>query len=85
MKTAGGFFVLVLLALVLASTLSSQVPVLDHFQCYKIKASRGNLCAAESPNPGAECETEEACGGTEDITAYCVPNRFPKHLRVSLF
>lgn len=44
---------------------------LNHFLCYRTKGSLGNRCTLDSFNPGAVCETEEDCGGTEDVTNFC--------------
>jgi CSLREA domain-containing protein len=61
------------------------VPVaLNHFLCYKTKASKGDLCAGGAPNAGAACETEEDCGGEEGVTALCVANKFPKGVQAVL-
>ena len=44
----------------------------DHFQCYKSRDSRGEICAAASPsNAGASCNAETDCGGVEDDTDFC--------------
>jgi hypothetical protein len=57
----------------------------DHVLCYKTRSTRGDRCSDEAPaGAGAACETEEDCGGTTDETALCLPNAFPKGLRVSL-
>jgi len=64
---------------------------LDHFLCYKTKSTKGDICTADAPaNAGGVCEIEEDCGGNSlddelDETSFCVPNKFPKGLRVSLF
>jgi hypothetical protein len=47
---------------------------LNDFLCYKVKATGGNRCDANAPNPARVCETEEDCGGVEDVTEFC--NRF---------
>ncbi len=47
---------------------------LNDFLCYKVKATGGNRCDANAPNPARVCETEEDCGGVEDVTDFC--NRF---------
>ena len=58
---------------------------LSHFQCYKTKSSRGDTCTDDAPvNGGQPCEGEEACGGVDDVTAFCVPRKFPRDLRVQL-
>jgi len=61
---------------------------LDHFYCYKTKATRGELCAANAPlNPGAACLAEEDCGGVSSgpgETSLCAPNGFPGDVRVTL-
>jgi hypothetical protein len=45
----------------------------------------GNICSSSAlSNGGGACETEEACGGTEGVTDFCIPNKFPKDLQVSL-
>jgi hypothetical protein len=50
---------------------------LNHFMCYAIKATKGNVCAGEGAgNPGATCDVEEDCGGITDETDFCVPNKF---------
>jgi glucose/arabinose dehydrogenase len=49
---------------------------LNHFLCYRIKGSLGHRCTLDSPNPRAVCDTEEDCGGTEDVTTFC--ERFRK-------
>jgi len=63
---------------------------LDHFFCYRTKSTKGDLCTAEAPaNAGNTCDTEEDCGGFSgdedtDASSFCVPNTFPKGLRVAL-
>ena len=57
---------------------------LNHFLCYTVKSSLGNTCADGSPNEGAACTTEATCGGTEDVTAFCTPNKFPTGVQVTL-
>lgn len=58
---------------------------IDHFLCYKAKSTKGNICSSDSPsNAGGSCEVEEDCGGTEDDTDFCVPNKFPKGVQASL-
>lgn len=52
---------------------------LDAFLSYKTRPTKGSLCSRDAPkNPGGRCESEEACGGQEEDTAYCLPNKFPK-------
>ena len=49
---------------------------LGHFMCYSIKATKGNVCAAERPDAGKVCQQEEDCfGGVTDDTDFCVPNK----------
>jgi hypothetical protein len=55
---------------------SAATVALNHFLCYRTKGSLGNRCTFDSFNPGAVCETEEDCGGTEDLTNFC--ERFRK-------
>jgi ELWxxDGT repeat protein len=59
---------------------------LDHFLCYKAKATKGSICSTEAPpeRVGAPCEAEQDCGGLTDETAWCVPNAFAKGLHVLL-
>jgi cysteine-rich repeat protein len=58
---------------------------LSHFQCYKTRSSRGDTCTDDAPaNAGRSCDREEQCGGVEDVTAFCVPRKFPRDLRVRL-
>ena len=58
---------------------------IDHFLCYKAKLTGGNICSSDAPsNAGGSCETEEECGGTTDDSSFCVPNKFPKGVQVSL-
>jgi predicted outer membrane repeat protein len=57
---------------------------LPHFLCYKTRASRGDVCAAESASAGAACESEADCGGQEGVTALCVRNALVKGLEVDL-
>jgi len=71
--------------------------LLDHFMCYQTKSTKGDLCTADAPvNAGGTCEIEEDCGGATgdedtasddadtDATSFCLPNKFPKGLRVAL-
>jgi hypothetical protein len=59
--------------------------LVDHFHCYGTSASRGGLCTGDAMlNAGGVCKVEADCGGTTDVTSFCVPNRFPQGLRVSL-
>jgi hypothetical protein len=61
------------------------VQCIDHFLCYKAKLTGGDICSSDAPsNAGGSCDTEEDCGGTEDETSFCVPNKFPKGVQVSL-
>jgi hypothetical protein len=61
------------------------VQCIDHFLCYKAKLTGGDICSSDAPsNAGGSCEVEENCGGTEDETSFCVPNKFPKGVQVSL-
>ena len=49
---------------------------LGHFMCYSIKATRGNVCAADRLDAGRVCQQEEDCvGGETDVTDFCVPNK----------
>jgi cysteine-rich repeat protein len=58
---------------------------LSHFQCYKTKSSKGDTCTDDAPvNAGRSCEREEQCGGVEDLSAYCLPKKFPRDVRVRL-
>lgn len=58
---------------------------LGPFMCYQSKASKGNLCADGAPlNVGADCDDEDDCGGTPEVTDFCVPNKFPKGLQATL-
>jgi hypothetical protein len=58
---------------------------LDNFFCYVTQLTRTNLCTASAPlNPGASCTNEEECGGITRQTKFCIPNKFPKGLQVSL-
>ena len=57
---------------------------LGPFMCYQTKATKGNLCSEGSPNPGASCDDEDDCGGTPEVTDFCVPNKFPKGLQATL-
>ncbi|HZR83678.1 MAG TPA: thrombospondin type 3 repeat-containing protein [Candidatus Binatia bacterium] len=58
---------------------------LSDFQCSRTSSTRGDLCSAASPaNAGAPCAREEDCGGVDDETAFCLPPKFPKGLRVRL-
>ena len=61
-------------------------PAADHYLTYKTKATKGSLCAADAPlNANNACVEEEDCGGVSDTgDAFCVPNTFPKGLRVKL-
>jgi hypothetical protein len=57
----------------------------DHFKCYKVKSIKGDFCTDDSHlNPGGACEVEEDCGGVEDETSFCLPNKFPKGLQVTV-
>ncbi|MBI3247098.1 MAG: hypothetical protein HYZ50_11400 [Deltaproteobacteria bacterium] len=55
---------------------------LNHFLCYRTKGSLGNRCTLDSFNPRAVCETEEDCGGTEDLTNFCERFRLVQHHNV---
>jgi hypothetical protein len=47
---------------------------LGHFMCYGVKATGGNVCAADRPDAGTVCQEEEDCdGGETDVTDFCVP------------
>ncbi len=64
-------------------------PAVDHYLSYKTKATKGDICSDESApdQVGMSCETEEDCGGSsgpDTETGFCVPNKFPKGLRVTL-
>jgi hypothetical protein len=48
----------------------------NDFLCFKTKGNQGKRCTLDSPNPAKVCETEEDCGGTEDVTSFC--ERFKK-------
>jgi hypothetical protein len=75
-----------------ATVRSGGVPplTLDPFLCYRTKSTKGDLCAADAPlNAGGACVTEEDCGGrseseTEEETDFCLPNKFPRGLEVTL-
>lgn len=54
---------------------------LNHFLCYRTKGSRGNRCTFDSFNPSMVCETEEDCGGTEDLTNFCERFQLIQHFR----
>jgi hypothetical protein len=58
-----------------------------HFMCYTVKATKGNVCSSEAnANVGATCETESDCGGIDDDTDFCVPNKLdlgPKSVSVA--
>jgi hypothetical protein len=57
----------------------------DPFLGYKIKVSKGSFCSEDAPmQVGGSCKGEEDCGGIEGDTAFCVPNKFPKGLQVTL-
>lgn len=79
-----------LTAMAVATVRTPQVP-LDPFLCYRTRSTRGDICASDAPmNVGGSCESEVDCGGIdegdgeEEETDYCVPNRFPRGLRLSL-
>jgi cysteine-rich repeat protein len=58
---------------------------LSHFQCYKTRSSKGDTCTDDAPvNAGRPCEREEQCGGVEDVSAYCLPEKFPRDVRFHL-
>jgi hypothetical protein len=64
---------------------------LDNFFCYRTRSTRGDICAADAPqNAGGACDLEVDCGGVDEgdddteETDYCVPNKFPRGLRLSL-
>ncbi len=66
-------------------SLPGPVVALDSFQCDGTKATKGELCSGTAPaNVGAACQREEDCGGVADATAFCVPNKLPNDLRVTL-
>ena len=62
-------------------------PATDHYLSYTTKPTKGSLCSPDSPmNAGAVCQAEEDCGGvsTGDQTDFCVPDKFPAGIRVTL-
>jgi len=61
-----------------------ELPAVDDLLCHNVISSRGNTCTAGSANEGNACETEEQCGGTPDVTAFCKPSTFGESPRVSL-
>ena len=72
------------------ATVRTPVVPLDPFLCYRTRSTRGDICAEGAPtNVGGACESEVECGGVdesegeEEETDYCVPNRFPRGLRLS--
>ncbi len=80
-----------LTATAVATVRTPEVP-LDPFLCYRTRSTTGDICAADAPmNVGGACESEVDCGGVEEdddgdeeATDYCIPNRFPRGLRLSL-
>jgi hypothetical protein len=64
------------------------ISCVDHFLCYKTKLTGGSICSSNAlSNAGGSCETEEDCGGEsegENETSFCIPNKFPKGVQVSL-
>ena len=70
---------------------SDGTAALDNFMCYRTRSSRGDICAEDAPmNAGGTCELEADCGGIDEgdddseETDYCVPQRFPRGLRISV-
>ncbi len=61
---------------------------LDHYLSYKTKATKGDNCTPDAPsNANRPCASEEECGGISDgdnETTYCVPEKFPKNVSVTL-
>lgn len=53
----------------------------QHLMCYQVKQVKGVCAAGSTQNAGGSCEIEEDCGGTKDVTSFCV--RQPKHIRVT--
>ena len=55
----------------------------DHFMCYQVRESRGNICMAGAPNnAGGSCQSESDCGG-DDATSWCVKNKFPEDVQAN--
>ena len=63
------------------------LPPLDHYLSYKTTSTKGDVCTDAPVNENKACQTEEDCGGVSDPdnpTTYCLPDKFPKGLRVTL-
>jgi hypothetical protein len=68
-------------------TLGIRLTGQDHYLAYGTKGAKGDICSNEAPpgRIGRSCESEEDCDGTSDPdTGFCVPNKFPKGLRVTI-
>lgn len=60
----------------------SPLEILDHFLCYKTKASKGNICNdTAGTNRGGLCVTDAECGGTAGA---CVKPKFAKGVQTGL-
>ncbi len=63
----------------------TEAGAVDPFLCYKTRSSKGDRCTADAPkNAGSICEEEKDCGGSTDETSFCLPDKFPTGLQVSL-
>ncbi len=57
----------------------SPIALVDHFLCYKTKASKGKICGASAAaNAGGACTADADCGGTPGA---CGKNTLPKGLQ----
>ncbi|MEO7436921.1 MAG: hypothetical protein ABI080_15705, partial [Candidatus Binatia bacterium] len=60
----------------------SPLELLDHFLCYKTKASKGLVCnASATVNAGGLCASDIDCGG---VAGACGKNKWPKGVQIAL-